>query len=63
MFVYSSITAVGAGLHVVALYLEHEAEIGATAVMLSVAIPVAVYFVSLGALFGNLDRPEARTRP
>ena len=49
-----SIAAVGAGLHVVALYLEHAAHIDATAVMLSVAIPVAVYFVSLGVLYGNL---------
>jgi low temperature requirement protein LtrA len=53
-FVYASIAAVGAGLHVVALYLEHAAHIGATAVMLSVATPVAVYFVALGFLYGNL---------
>jgi low temperature requirement protein LtrA len=53
-FVFASIAAVGAGLHVVALYLEEAASIGATAVMLSVAIPVAVYFVSLGVLYGNL---------
>jgi low temperature requirement protein LtrA len=53
-FVYASIAAVGAGLHVVALHLEHLAHISATAVMLSVAIPVAIYFVSLGVLFGNL---------
>src|SRR5262249_37090265 len=44
----------GAGLHVVALYLEETATISATAMMLSVAIPVAVYFVSLGVLYGNL---------
>jgi low temperature requirement protein LtrA len=53
-FVYASIAAVGAGLHVVALHLGHLAHISETAVMLSVAIPVAIYFVSLGALFGNL---------
>ena len=53
-FVFASIAAVGAGLHVVALHLEDVAEIGPTAVMLSVAIPVAVYFVSLGVLYGNL---------
>jgi len=52
--VYASIAAVGAGLHVVALYIEHAAHISATAVMLTVAIPVAIYFVSLGVLFGNL---------
>jgi low temperature requirement protein LtrA len=54
LFVYASIAAVGAGLHVVALYLEHQAHIDATAVMLSAAIPVAVYFVSLGVLYGRL---------
>jgi low temperature requirement protein LtrA len=54
IFVYASVAAVGAGLHVAALYLEHEAHIDATAVMISIAIPVAVYFVSLMGLFGNL---------
>jgi low temperature requirement protein LtrA len=54
IFVYASIAAVGAGLHVAALYLEHHAEIGPKAVMLSIAIPVAGYFLSLGILFGNL---------
>lgn len=54
VFVFAAIAAVGAGLHVVALYLEEVATIGETAVMLSVAVPVAVYFVSLGVLYGNL---------
>ena len=53
-FVYAAIAAVGSGLHVAALYLEHEAHISATAVMLSIAIPVAVYFVALMMLFSNL---------
>jgi low temperature requirement protein LtrA len=59
VFVYASIAAVGAGLHVAALYLEHEAHIGATAVMLSIAIPVAIYFVALMILFGGLVGPHA----
>ena len=54
MFVYAAIAAVGAGLQVVALYLEGAAQIGATQVMLSVAIPVALYFIALGVLYGNL---------
>ena len=54
VFVYAAIAAVGAGLHVAALYLEHHASIDATAVMLSIAIPVAVYFASLALLFGSL---------
>jgi low temperature requirement protein LtrA len=59
VFVYAAIAAVGAGLHVAALYLEHEAHISATAVMVSIAIPVAVYFVALMILFGSLVGPHA----
>ena len=51
---YASIAATGAGLHVAALHIEHEAHIGPTAVMLSITIPVALYFVMLGRLYGNL---------
>lgn len=54
MFVYASIAAVGAGLHVAALYVEHEAHISETVVMLSIAIPVATYFLSLMMLVGKL---------
>jgi low temperature requirement protein LtrA len=51
---FAAITAVGAGLHVAALAIEEEAHISNTVVMWSIAIPVAIYFVSLGGLVGNL---------
>ena len=52
--VFAAIAAVGAGLHVAALAIEQEAHISNTVVMWSIAIPVALYFFSLGSLFGNL---------
>ncbi len=51
---YASIAAVGAGLHVAALYLEDHAEISATAVMWTITIPLIVYFVAGSWLFVNL---------
>jgi low temperature requirement protein LtrA len=54
IFVFAAITAAGAGLHVAALAIEREAHISNTVVMWSIAIPVALYFFSLGSLFGNL---------
>jgi low temperature requirement protein LtrA len=41
--VFAALAAMGGGLHVAAYALEGEAAIGSTAVVLSVAIPVAVY--------------------
>jgi len=54
LVVFASIAATGAGLHVAALAMEHDAHIDNTAVMWSIAIPVALYFVSVGGLFGYL---------
>jgi low temperature requirement protein LtrA len=54
IFVFAAIAAVGAGLHVAALAIEQEADISNTVVMWSIAIPVALYFFSLGGLFGNM---------
>jgi low temperature requirement protein LtrA len=39
MLIFGSIAATGAGLHVAAYYIGHEAHIGATATVLTVAIP------------------------
>jgi hypothetical protein len=39
---------------VAALAMEHEAHIGNTAVMWSISIPVALYFLSVGGLYGYL---------
>jgi low temperature requirement protein LtrA len=59
-FVFAALAAVGAGLHVAALYLEHQAHISVTAVMWTIAIPVVVYFVVATGLFAYLlDRTPA----
>lgn len=52
--IYAPLTAVGAGLHVAALYLEHHAHISATAVMWTIAVPVIVYFLVVSGLFAYL---------
>jgi low temperature requirement protein LtrA len=46
-FVFVSLAAMGGGLHVAALYLEHKAKIGVVATVLSVAIPLALYAAAL----------------
>jgi low temperature requirement protein LtrA len=59
MLVFGSIIATGAGLHVAALRLEDESHIGALGAVLSVAVPVGCYLVSLIAVYtllvGELD--------
>ena len=52
--VFAAIVAVGAGLHVVAYYLEHEAHISELAAVLTVAIPVGVYVISIVLLTSYL---------
>ncbi len=54
MFVFASIAATGAGLHVLAYYIDHEAHISAAAAVASVAIPVAIFKVSLTWIYGTL---------
>jgi low temperature requirement protein LtrA len=51
MLIFGSIAATGAGLHVAAYYIGHEAHIGATATVLTVAVPVAVFVFALAALY------------
>ena len=43
LIIFGSLAAMGGGLHVAAYGLDGEAEIGSTAIVLSVAIPVAMY--------------------
>jgi hypothetical protein len=45
--VFGSIVATGAGLHAAAYSIEHQTKLGSVATVLSVAIPVAVYIVSV----------------
>jgi low temperature requirement protein LtrA len=56
MLIFGSIAATGAGLHVAADYIGHEAHIGATATVLTVAVPVAVFVLTLFALYTYLVR-------
>ena len=53
---FAGLAAIGAGLHVAALLLEHEAKIGTVDTVLSVAIPVAVYAVALYAVYSLVMR-------
>ena len=57
---FASIAATGAGLHVAALFLEHEAHISQLAVVLTTAIPLAVFvtcvYVLYSALAHEIDR-------
>jgi low temperature requirement protein LtrA len=56
MVIVASIVATGAGLHVAAYFIGHEAHIGALATVLSVAIPVGVFLGSIYALYCYLVR-------
>jgi low temperature requirement protein LtrA len=47
----AAIVAMGAGLHVAAYFLEHEARIDALATVLSVAVPVGVFLLSIYGLY------------
>lgn len=49
--VFAAIAATGAGLHVAAYYIDHAAQISGAAAVATIAIPVALFKVSLTALF------------
>jgi low temperature requirement protein LtrA len=59
LFVFASAAAVGAGLAVVVDYTTHHAEIGPVGAGAAVAIPAALYLLSLWALH---ERPRATSR-
>ena len=54
IIIFMSIAMMGAGLHVAALYLEHEATIGKTAAVSAVVIPVGIYLASIYLIYGFL---------
>lgn len=60
MGVITALVATGAGLHVAAYYIEHKAQIGALAAVLTVALPVSIYLALIYALYaylvGQFDR-------
>jgi low temperature requirement protein LtrA len=54
--IFAPLAAMGAGLHVAAYDLEGEAELGATGIVLSVVIPVAIYALVFYGLYSALFR-------
>jgi len=53
---FASLAATGAGLHVAALYIGHEAHISAMAAVVTTALPVTLYVVCIYALYSLLTR-------
>jgi low temperature requirement protein LtrA len=53
---FAALAATGAGLHVAALFLEHEAHIGQLAVVLTTAVPLAIFVLCLYALYSLVTR-------
>jgi low temperature requirement protein LtrA len=53
---FGALVAVGAGLHVGAYFVEEESVLGTTGTVLSVALPVSLYVVSLYALHYQVGR-------
>jgi len=56
LVIFAALAAMGAGLRVAAAWLEGEAKIGETAIVLSVAVPVAIFVALLFALYALLLR-------
>lgn len=56
VFIFASIAAIGAGLHVAAYVIEGEATIGTLGAVLAIAIPVAVFTTALFVIYGRLMR-------
>jgi low temperature requirement protein LtrA len=53
---FGAIVATGAGLHAAAYYIEHQSKLGSVETVLAVAVPVAVYIVSVYVLYAWLVR-------
>lgn len=51
MLIVASIVATGAGLHVAAYFIEHKAEIGPLATLLSAVIPLSIFLGAIYALY------------
>src|SRR5215217_7217901 len=54
ILIFGSIAGPGAGLHVAASYISHDTHIGASATVMTVAAPVAVFAFALFALCAYL---------
>jgi low temperature requirement protein LtrA len=53
---FGSVVAVGAGLHAAAYLLEHHSELTTTGTVLTVAVPLSVYFACVYGLYTALTR-------
>jgi hypothetical protein len=53
---FGALVAVGAGLHVAALYLEHHSELATFGTIVAVAVPTATYLLGLYLLYAQLTR-------
>ncbi|MGW6195591.1 low temperature requirement protein A [Kribbella sp. NPDC055110] len=60
---FGSVAATGAGLHVAAYFLEGTATIGATTTVLTVAIPVAIFILTLYAIYWAFVRQHDLLHP
>jgi len=56
MLIVTSIVGTGAGLHLAAYFIDHQAHITAVTVVLAVAVPVLIFILSLSALYYYLVR-------
>ena len=56
--IFAAIAATGAGLHVAAYYIDHEAHISAAAAVASIAIPVALFKLTLTWLYSVMMEPD-----
>ncbi|MFJ5960329.1 low temperature requirement protein A [Pseudarthrobacter oxydans] len=56
--IFAAIAATGAGLHVAAYYIDHEAHISAAAAVASIAIPVALFKGSVTWLYSIMVGPD-----
>jgi low temperature requirement protein LtrA len=54
--IIGAVVATGGGLHVAAYYLEHHSQLDASATVLCVVIPVAIYVVGIYVLYAFLTR-------
>lgn len=52
--VFASLAAVGAGIHLMGMFIEHESSLDRLATLATVAVPVATYLLSIHVLYGRL---------
>jgi low temperature requirement protein LtrA len=60
IFIFAAIAATGAGLHVAAYYIDHEAHISAAVAVAVIAVPVALFKISLTVLFSFMIGRDRR---